>query len=155
MKLYRVLLFCSIISSKTFGQISETKNDTTNVYSISVYDSTGVWNNAQKVSIDDLLKKPKKYHRKLVSVYCYVSLKLKGENRLYNSQESYKNRDIQKSILYAQFTEDTYVVMRKFKEGYAIITGIFSQAKDNDGKLEGLIYEVRRIDIPKMKLPSR
>jgi len=148
MNLFRTLLLCIIISSKAFGQISETKNDTTNVYSSSVYDSTGIWKDALKVSIDDLLKKPKKYQRKLVSVDGYVSLTLKGESRIYGTRESFKNGNIKDSILYAQYTEDTYVVMRKFKEGYAMITGIFSLTKDNN-EYKGLIYEIRRIDLPK------
>jgi len=147
MKLIRAFFLLLIISSKTFGQIEKIKTDTINIYSIDVYNSTGTWKDAEKISIENLLKNPKKYQRKLVTVYGYISLNPDKLNKIYSSKESFEKQKNEDAIFYAQFTEDTYIVMKKFKEGYASFTGLFTMVDDEECK--GMIYEIRRIDIPK------
>ena len=147
MKSFATLLLLIIFSSKGFGQTEKEQNDTVNVYSINVYNDSGVWKDAQKVSIKNLLKNPDKYKGKLIAVYGYVSLSVDKLNKIYGSEESFKNQNFKDAIFYAQFTEDTYIVMRKFKEGYATIIGSFSMI--DNAECKGMVYQIRRIDIPK------
>ena len=151
MKRITAIILFIIILPKVFGQTPKTGSDTINVYSIDVYDSKDTWKDAKKVSVNKLLKNPKNYRRKLISVYGYVTINQGQEQMIYESKESFQNKDHKKAILYAQFTEDTFIVRRKFKEGYAIVTGLFSQLDEAETK--AMIYEIRRIDIP--KVPSR
>jgi len=146
MKLIKTLFLFIIILTKGFGQ-DKTEVDTTNVYNINVYNETGNWKDAEKVSIQNLLKNPKKYNGKLISVYGYISLNQDKLNKIYSSKESFEKQKNEYAIFYAQFTEDTYIVMKRFKEGYAIITGLYSTVKAEECK--GLVYEIRRIDVPK------
>jgi hypothetical protein len=151
MKSILIIFFAVLITSKILGQNHNSDLDTINVYSIDVYDKKDNWKDAKQVSMKELLKNPKKYHRKLVKVYGYVSIP-KGEYQMiYDSIESFKNKNYKKAIMYAQFTEDTYIVKRKFNGGYAIVTGMFSLL--DGAETNSMIYEIRRIDIP--KVPSR
>ena len=147
MNLIRKLFLFIIISSKGYGQFEKTKVDTINVYSINVYNSNGNWKDAEKVSIEDLLKNPNKYKRKLISVYGYISLSPNKLNKIFRSKESFEEQKNEDAVFYAQFTEDTYIVMRKFKKGYATIIGLFSMV--DNAECKGMVYEIRRIDILK------
>ena len=147
MNLIRKLFLFIIISSKGYVQFEKTKVDTINVYSINVYNSNGNWKDAEKVSIENLLKNPNKYNRKLISVYGCISLRPNKLNKIYRSKESFEEQKNEDAVFYAQFTEDTYFVMRKFKEGYATIIGSFSMV--DNAECNGMVYQIRRIDIPK------
>ena len=148
MKTIAPIFLAIIISSKVFGQAHKTEIDTINVYSINVYDKTDTWKDAKKVSIKELLKNPKKYHRKLISVYGFVSLSMEEPTRIYSSQESFENQSYAEAILCPQNREDIYVEMKNFKGGYAVITGMFS-LMEGDEDIKQIILNIRRIDIPR------
>jgi len=147
MKPFAIILFFAI-TLRGFGQSVAFPIDTVNVYSIDVYDAKGVWKDAQKVSVKDIIQHPKKYHHKLVSVYGYIALSPKGGSNLFSSKESFTNQNYSDAILCAQNREDVFVQMKKFKEGYAILTGLFLFGEDNN-KDKYVICNIRRIDISK------
>jgi hypothetical protein len=138
----RILFFLFIISFsiKLNGQVNSKTIDTIHIYTEKYNKLKDSLTKPIDVSLEKLLKNPKKYNRKYIRVSGFLHIDL-PYSLLYISKESYTNGDKSNTVIFMLHKEDCYVISEKHNNLIVIVSGVF-----NVYNKQKLIYSIQKVD---------
>lgn len=126
----RILLFAFFSFSFAFSQSRDNYNST--IFYLKEREALPKPSN---VKFENLLRDPKKYKYKTITVFGYLSLsKNESTHEFYLNENAFLKKDKEKAILYLQFKEDSNQIFKIFNNGYVYVTGKFVKIDDNEFK---------------------
>ena len=142
MRIFSFLLIISF-SIKLSGQVNSKPIDTINIYTEKYYKLKDSLSKPIDVSLEKLLKNPKKYDRKYIRVSGFLHIDL-PYSLLYKSKESFTNGEKSNTIIFLLHKEDCYVISQKHNNLIVIVSGVF-----NIYNKQKLIYSIQKVDAVK------